>query len=128
MSNSGFDWLKGAIPGGGLPEAEDANAIEEQKAMLAEIERQQQELAHMVHSVLTTGRGPELLDYLRMRTIEMASAVDPQASIEAPSIPLNPAEWLFVREGQNSVTRHLEGLIRLARHYANQPQTPKGVN
>lgn len=105
---------------------DDRDAFEQQQAAHQAIEDKARDLAMMALTVLTTGRGPELLDYLRQRTVDLPVACDPQLSLEAPGVPTNPAEWVFIREGQNGVVRHLEGLIRMAREYAKQPaQAPQ---
>lgn len=120
--SGGFDWIAKAMQEGGAGADEDARAaLEQNEAAMKAAAEAQIERAMMVHNVLCTGRGPELLDMLRAFTIDLPNAVDPQATIEPPGIGLNPAEWLFIREGQNSVTRFLEGMIRLARQAATTP-------
>jgi hypothetical protein len=111
---------------GASPDDRDAfNALEAQKEQIAQ---QTIELAMMVHTVLTSGRGPELLDYLRSRTIDQTSLLSHELSLDPLTIPIAPEHWVFIREGENRVIRHLEGLIRLARQAATEPTNPPEGN
>lgn len=119
MSNA-FSWL--GVPAGEDQEARDAAAQLDNDRVMQEIENQHREIARMAFGAfITSSDGAGMLDYLRARTIEQPLAIPPDQGLEQPGVPLNPAEWLFIREGQNSVIRHIEGLIRMAREYANKP-------
>lgn len=104
-----------------LPRAEDADqgeardAIEQNEAMLDEAARMQKEAARLFYDVFTTGRGPELLALMRDCTIELdLMNISGTIGNGSREVPVNPAEWAFHRNGQNSVVRWIEQMVRIA--------------
>lgn len=109
MSNDPYEWMRGAI---GAPSDEQ---LEGQKDTLDAIERAAVEEARLFFDVFTQGRGPELLQWLRDHTIEVP-LLDVSGSLVRGEVALSPADWAYVREGQNSVTRLIETMIARAQH------------
>lgn len=105
-----FSWLRGNIPA--TPDEQQAAAMNAE-AINAENLRQW-EAARIFLDVFGTGRGPELLMVLRDATIELP-LMEVAASTVRGDLALSPAEWAYVREGQNSVVRLIESQMRIAK-------------
>lgn len=107
-----FSWLGNQQESGG----DAREALAENQKMIEEADRQMRELARLFFDVFQQGRGPELLEYLRRRTIEQPLMV---ASLtignDQRELPVNPSEWAYHRNGQNSVVHFIETMIALAR-------------
>lgn len=112
MKNDPFGWL-----GNQSEDAGDAReALAENQKMIDEADRQMRELARLFYDVFAVGRGPELLDYLRRRTIEQPLMVATLTiGNEERQLPVNPSEWAYHRNGQNSVVHFIENMMALAR-------------
>ena len=109
-----FSWLPGAEDAPNDPDGRDAIAMNE--AMQAKALEAFRESCRLFHDVFGTGRGPELLELLREKTIEL-DLMNVSATIGNGDreIPVNPAEWAYHRNGQNSVVRWIETMCREAR-------------
>lgn len=107
MSGDPFGWLPGAVQ-----EEGSGNPIEDNEAMLNAARLAFREKCRLFYDVMGTGRGPELLDLLRSETIEL-DLMNVSATIGngGREIPVNPAEWAYHRNGQNSVVRYLELMV-----------------
>lgn len=93
-----------------------AQAEADQKEMTEDAARRQREFARLFHDVFATGRGPELLELMRECTIELdLMNVSRVIGTEQREVPVNPSEWAYHRNGQNSVVRWIEENLRLAR-------------
>lgn len=101
-----FDWL-----GGGAEDAREA--LDQNEAMHKANEQALREQARLFYDVFAVGRGPELLEHLRARTIEFPLLLA-GGTIGNIDIGLNPADWAFYREGQNSLIRYIIAQIRNA--------------
>lgn len=106
-----FDWLPGYNQN-----SEDArDALAQNEEMLKQAAMAAREEARLFFDVFSVGRGPELLEYMRSRTIEVdLMNLSRVIGTEAREVPVNPAEWAFHRNGQNSVVRWIETMIRTA--------------
>lgn len=106
---SAFSWL----PDGNVEDARDA--MEQNEAMQAAAKQAMREKARLFYDVFGVGRGPELLELLRSETLDV-DLMNITATIGNGSreIPVNPAEWAYHRNGQNSVVRYLEAMTRLS--------------
>lgn len=105
-----FDWLPGATS-----EGDERNAIEQNAAMQDAAQRIAREKARLFYDVFSTGRGPELLELLRTETVDLdLMAVSPVIGNHLREMGVNPAEWAYHRNGQNSVVRYIETQIRIA--------------
>lgn len=105
-----FSWLPGAEDQG---EARDT--FDQNEAMLKEAAQKQREFARLFFDVFMTGRGPELLQVMRDSTIELdLMAVSPVIMNGMREMGVGPAEWAYHRNGQNSVVRWIETMIRLS--------------
>lgn len=92
------------------PEALDKAAEEQRRDQaIAQVE-----IARLYHDVFMTGRGPELLDLFRTTFLTAPLMRISHGNPAWPEFPISPAEWAFVREGQNSLIRHIERMIALA--------------
>jgi hypothetical protein len=119
----GFDWLRTlGAPDDGLP-ADTEEAKAEQQRQLEAMQQAERELNGLIAEVLRNGRGPELLQWLRDCTIEspLLKLNNAAGQIAGNEFPLSPAEWAYVRAGQNSVIHELERRIYLALHPAPTP-------
>lgn len=130
MSNNppAFDWLFPQGAPDGLP-ADTEEAKAEQQRQLEAMQAAENELNQLVASVLRNGRGPELLQWLRDCTIEspLLKLNNAAGQMAGNEFPLSPAEWAYVRAGQNSVIHELERRIALAMQPAPEPaQKPEG--
>lgn len=119
-----FSWLTGTDQDGNR---NPVNEVDQQnKAMLEEAARALREKAKLFYDVLGTGRGPELLALLRDETIELdLMSVSPVIGSLLREMGVNPGEWAFHRNGQNSVVRYLETMVREAKRA--ETEGPKNV-
>lgn len=105
-----FSWLPGAEDQG---EARDS--FEQNKAMLEEAERLLREEARLFYDVFMTGRGPELLEHMRSKTVDLdLMSVSSVIMNGMREMGVGPAEWAYHRNGQNTVVRWIETMIRHA--------------
>lgn len=108
---SAFDWL----PGGAPSEGDERNPVEQNAAMMEAAKLIAREKARLFLDVFASGRGPELLELLRTETIDLdLMAVSPVIGNHLREMGVNPAEWAYHRNGQNSVVRYIETQIRIA--------------
>lgn len=107
-ANDPFSWL---MQGHGT--AEEEAAVREAQDLNADAAREVQEKARLFADVFLHGRGPELLQELRNSTIEVP-LMNVSRSFVSGEVALSPADWAYVREGQNSVIRLIEEQIRIA--------------
>lgn len=113
-----FDWMPGAN-GEGDPEARDAFAQNEEMLKAAAIA--QREEARLFFDVFSTGRGPELLDLLQARTMDLdLMAVSPVIGNGLREMGVDPSQWAYHRNGQNSIVRWIIQQIRLAQTIENE--------
>lgn len=116
-----LDWL-----GGILGEEEGSgNPIEDNEAMNKAAQIAYREQARLFYDVFAEGRGPELLAHLRALTIEL-DLMNVSATIGngTREIPVNPAEWAYHRNGQNSVVRYIQTMV----HEAMRTETEESPN
>lgn len=92
----------------GIIGEEEAVKLEEQGTASRE---QQIADAQIFFEVFGTGRGPELLELFRHKTV-YASVME--QTIGELQIPLNPGEFMAMREGQNAFVRWIERMIKLS--------------
>lgn len=78
-----------------------------------EDQAQRIEDARIFFDVFGTGRGPELLEILKHKTV-YASTMNQAVAITDSDIPLNPGEFMALREGQNALIRFIERQIKLS--------------
>lgn len=114
-----FNWMN---PGGNNADDQDAReAIEKNEEMAKAYALLMREKARLFLDVFGVGRGPELLELLRSETIEVdlmnLSAV---IGTGAREVPVNPSEWAYHRNGQNSVVHYIETMMRHARTSENE--------
>lgn len=69
--------------------------------------------AQIFFDVFMTGRGPEMLEILKYKTVYLSTMNRSQAICEA-DIPLNPGEFMAGREMQNALIRWIEAQIKLS--------------
>lgn len=121
--NDPFSWLfpNGKPDDGMSIDPEQAKA--EQAAQMAAMQQAENELNQLCAEVLRNGRGPELLQWLRDCTIEspLLKLNNAAGQIAGNEFPLSPAEWAYVRAGQNSVIHELERRVYLALQPAPTP-------
>ncbi len=67
--------------------------------------------AQIFFDVFGQGRGPEMLELLKYKTIYLSVM---ENGISEASIPLNPGEFMAMREGQNALVRWIERMIKLS--------------
>lgn len=107
-----FNWLPG---GENMPDESARDAVEQNEQMMQAAIVMQREEARLFYDVFMTGRGPELLQLLREKTIEVdlmqVSAVIGNGLRE---MGVNPSEWAYHRNGQNTVIRYIETMVRTA--------------
>ncbi len=111
-----FDWLAGRGP----------NPAEQQAEMNEVAAQATRERAQLYASVFLHGRGPELLAELRDCTIEVG-LMDVSRSVVRGEVALSPADWAYVREGQNSLVRMIEEQIRIAQTPEPQAIAPANL-
>ena len=112
-TQGGFDWLE-------TFENNPEDILEQnQEAMKAALNAQL-ETAKMIREVMTDGRGPEFMDWLEGMT-RRAPLLKVSSSIPVGNeIALSPADWAYIRAGQNSVLEELERMIHLATVQPNE--------
>lgn len=114
-----FSWLPSADDGD--PTARDAFAEAENAEMVkaaALVEKAEQRL---FFDVFMTGRGPELLELIAARTIDLdLMAVSPVIGNHLREMGVDPSQWAYHRNGQNSVVRWIMEQIRLAKLIENE--------
>lgn len=69
--------------------------------------------AQIFFDVFGVGRGPEMLELLKHKTIYLSS-MDRGGCIIDGDIPLNPGEFMAGREMQNALIRWIERMVRLS--------------
>ena len=109
-----FSWMMGNQPSSGDPAFDEA--VQANDELLRKVREREREFATLVHDVFRKHpRGAELLDHLRQMTIEttMMKATGNPLTMEA-EFQLDASDWIFAREGQNSLVRMLEYYIRMA--------------
>ena len=111
-----FDWLMSQR----TPEEREAAAAN--REMNEDAAQAAREEARLFADVFNTGRGPELLYLLRNRTIEVGLMEVTRSTVRG-EVALSPADWAYVREGQNSVIRMIEEQVRIALI----PEPPRAV-
>lgn len=105
MTNAPFSWL----PGANTDDGDAREALEMNEAMQAEAIRLYREKARLFFDVFGTGRGPELLELLRSETVALdLFTVSPVIGNHLREMGVNPSEWAYHRNGQNSVVRYIE--------------------
>lgn len=115
---SAFSWLPGA-EGEGDPAARDAFAQNEE--MLKAAALMQREEARLFLDVFSTGRGPELLELMQSRTLDLdLMSVSPVIGNGLREMGVDPSQWAYHRNGQNSVVRWIIQQIRLAQTIENE--------
>lgn len=67
--------------------------------------------AQIFFDVFGVGRGPELLELLKHKTV-YASVME--QTIGSLAIPLNPGEFMAMREGQNALVRWIERMVAVS--------------
>lgn len=112
--NTAFDWLTTAAQG----QPEDGAA--QNKEMMMEAQEKQMEFARLVHAVFETPQGIDLMERLYSLT-QAAPLMDVSNSLVQGEVSLSPADWAYIREGQNSVIRFLLNQIELAKRPPVQP-------
>ena len=112
-----FSWLPGAE--GSDEDAREAFAQNEEMMKAAALI--QREEARLFLDVFTTGRGPELLELMQSRTIDLdLMAVSAVIGRHLHEAGVGPAEWAYHRNGRNSVVRWIIQQIRLAQAIENE--------
>lgn len=106
-----FGWLSPETNG------EDAReALDQNKAMTEAAAQAMREQAKLFLDVFGQGRGPELLEMMRAYTVDLdLFAVSSVIGNELREMGVNPAEWAYHRNGQNSVVRWIEQQLYNAR-------------
>ncbi len=113
MTDNAFSWLPGGSPSS---DDEARDAFEQNKAMEEAAKLIQREKAKLFHDVFGVGRGPELLELLRSETIELdLMNISRVIGTSEREVPVNPSEWAYHRNGQNSVVRYIEHQIMISR-------------
>lgn len=69
--------------------------------------------AQIFYDVFGGGRGPELLELLKAKTVHL-STMNRTAAIMEGDIPLNPGEFMAGREMQNALVRWIERMVKLS--------------
>lgn len=100
---------------------DEQDAAHENMALAHEHNLKQLEDARLFFDVFGHGRGPELLEHLRDFTIELSLLQGVGRSPVMLEIGLSPEQWAFLREGQNSVIRHIEAQLKLATTPVDKP-------
>ncbi len=106
-----FSWLPGANTGD-----DDARAaLDQNEAMMEAAKRMQREKARLFFDVFGQGRGPELLELLRSETVDLdLFMVSPVIGNHLREMGVNPSDWAYHRNGQNSVVRYIETMCQAA--------------
>lgn len=114
-----FDWL-GSEDAGGLNQEDAREALAKNEEMQKEAAQRMRDYARLFWDVFSVGRGPELLDTLRQMTIELSLMNVADGIMDGQQFNLDPANWAYHRNGQNSVVRHIEAMCRLAKVVENE--------
>lgn len=69
--------------------------------------------AQIFFDVFGTGRGPEMLELLKHKTIFL-SIMDRSSAVIDGDIALNPGEFMAGREMQNALIRWIERMVKLS--------------
>lgn len=117
MSKDAFNWLPGGAEG-----ENDGNPIEQNEEMQRAYEAALLQQAKNFYEVFGTPKGNELLNHLRDRTIEVPLMNMSQVLDEGREFGVNPSEWAFYRDGQNSVIRYIEKQLRIVVDHATAAQ------
>jgi len=105
---SGFDWLAQQV---GFEQGEAGDTAEATRQAMQE----QMELAQLIKRALVDNDdGVRLLDYLTQATILTPMMAVSRSLPTDGEVALSPADWAYVREGQNSVIHFLRNQISLA--------------
>lgn len=113
---SGFDWLAQQV---GFEQGEAADTTEAAR----QAQQEQMETAQMIkRALIDNPDGAILLDYLTQATIMTPMMAVSRSLPTDGEVALSPADWAYVREGQNSVIHFLRNQISLA---MNPPKTEK---
>lgn len=114
-----FGWLPNSNAESGDEDAR--NALEQNEEMQKAAALMMREKARLFHDVFQTGRGPELLELLHAETVDLdLMAVSPVIGGHLREMGVNPSEWAYHRNGQNSVVRYIVQQIRLAKTVENE--------
>lgn len=109
-ANDAFSWLAGTpMPEGAEELNHDMQVAAAEEAMIP---------ARTIFAAFSTPEGAEALSILRDRTVGVP-LMDVSRSMVQGEVALSPAEWAYVRAGQNSVVEFIEAQMELAR---NPPQ------
>lgn len=115
---SSFSWLPGQ-DGESDPNARDAFAQNEEMMKAAALIQKAE--ARLFLDVFTTGRGPELLELMASRTLDLdLMSVSSVVGTHLREAGVGPAEWAYHRNGQNSIVRWILEQIRIARTIENE--------
>lgn len=109
--NDAFSWLSGTPPTEG--EAFDDAAREANAEMAAEAAELAMIPARLIYAAFSTPDGAEALQWLRERTVQVPLMDVSRSSVQG-EVALSPAEWAYVRAGQNSVVELIDAQIKLA--------------
>ena len=122
-ANNPLEWLDLSGPKNvNQPDPQEVADYDSGKAMY-QAALAQYELDLMVQEVLTTGRGPEFLEWLERALIRqpLISGISPSE----PAISMTVEQWAMFREGQNSMFHVLTAMIERAKLGA--PQEPQEI-
>ncbi len=92
----------------------------ESEEQLQEALMEQYQFDKMIHDVLATGRGPELMEFLEAHTRKVP-LMDLTGAWFYGTAAISSSELAFYRDGQNSVLKYFESAIARARK--GPPQT-----
>ena len=102
-----------------MPEGEDAAQMNAEA--IEAHNRKMIEDAKIFFNVFSQGQGPELLEWLSERTVDVP-LVQVSGSLANNQISLSPADWAYFREGQNSIIRLIKQQMKLATETAEEPK------
>lgn len=120
MSNDPFSWM-----GGGLDQSPE-QSLKNQEELHEKAFQERMELAQLTHRVfIDNPDGALLLAWLEENTILKPLMVLTGSFVDQ-EIALSPADWAYIREGQNSVVRFLQRQIELARQPQQSEQEDNG--
>ena len=114
-ANDPMSWMEKPTAEGwenlnGSPQQKADQAKAQEDAALAQYESDK-----MIFDTLSTGRGPEFMEWLERVTIRQPTFVAGAQEVEPGSLTILPAEQQgFFREGQNSMFRYFEAAIKRA--------------
>lgn len=101
-----FDWMSSES-------IDPEKAAELNQEAIAKANLEALEIAKKYYALFHTGVGAEVLQDLRNKTIEV-SLFDINRSIVQAQMALSPADWAYIRGGQNSIVHHIEEQIAFA--------------